>query len=534
MVEPGNLCDLFDQACDKYQNLPAFTCMGHTLGYAELRQKADAFAAYLQNHTDLQPGDRIAIQLPNLLQYPIAVYGAMKAGLVVVNTNPLYKDREIKHQLNDSGAKALLVLANIAKEANKIIKDTSVETVIVTEVADLHPFFKRHLINFVVKHVKKMVPDLDFDNAVTFTQALSLGANASISKVVLQTDDIAILQYTGGTTGVSKGAMLSHRNLLANCSQLINHLACSMKEAKEIYVAPLPLYHIYAFNFHCVSLLSRGCRNILIPNPRDLPALIGAIKNEPFTGFVGLDTLFKALCKNEEFRQLDFSHLTTTSSGGMALMSDTAKQWHDLTGSTPNEGYGLTETSPVVSANLGGDIHSGTVGLALPGTEVKTVDNNGNTTAANEPGELLVRGPQVMVGYWNRPEETDKAITADGWFATGDIATIDDSGYIRIVDRKKDMIIVSGFNVYPAEVEDVIVSHAKVLEAAVIGIPDAKSGESVKLFVVPSDESLTDTEIIDYARDNLTAYKVPKKVEFCKELPKSNVGKVLRKELRGK
>ncbi|BFM07484.1 AMP-binding protein [Halioxenophilus aromaticivorans] len=532
MAKAVNLCDLFDQTCKKYSQLPAFTCMGQTLTFAEVDTYTTQFASYLQNHTNLKPGDRIAIQMPNLLQYPIAVYGALKAGLIVVNTNPLYTDREIKHQLNDSGAKALLVLANIAKEANEVVKDTPVETVIVTEVADLHPFLKRHLLNFVVKRIKKMVPEVNFENRVSFTDALKLGAASTFKPGVTNPEDIAILQYTGGTTGVAKGAMLSHRNLIANRGQIVDHLEEVMKEGEEIYIAPLPLYHIYAFNFHCVSLFSRGSLNILIPNPRDLPALLGAIKKVRFTGFVGLDTLFKALCNNEQFKSLDFSALRTTSSGGMALTRDTAELWQKITGVTPNEGYGLTETSPVVSANYANAIKPGTVGVALPHTEVKTVDENGQATAIDEPGELLVRGPQVMEGYWQRPEETAKNIDAEGWFATGDIATIDEAGYIRIVDRKKDMILVSGFNVYPAEVEDVIVSHPKVLEAAVIGVPDARSGEAVKVFVVKKDATLTDKDVISYARDNLTAYKVPKKVEFCEDLPKSNVGKVLRKELR--
>lgn len=534
MTELGNLCDLFDQACNKYSDLPAFTCMGHTLTYSEIQQYTDSFASFLQNHTNLKPGDRIAIQMPNVLQYPIAVFSALKAGFIVVNTNPLYTDREIRHQLNDSGAKALLVLANIAKEASEVVKDTSVETVIVTEVADLHPFLKRHLLNFAVKYVKKMVPDVAFENQISFTQAMKLGAGSALRPVTPQPEDIAILQYTGGTTGVAKGAMLSHRNLVSNCLQIIEHIPEAMVEAKETYAAPLPLYHIYAFNFHCISLLSRGARNILIPNPRDLPSLVSAIKGQSITGFVGLDTLFKALCNNDSFKQLDFSTLRNTSSGGMALTGDTAELWKSVTGITPNEGYGLTETSPVVSANYANDIRPGTVGLPLPQTEIKTVDDSGVETGVGESGELLVRGPQVMEGYWQRPEDTQNAISADGWFATGDIATVDSDGFIRIVDRKKDMILVSGFNVYPAEVEDVIVSHPKVMEAAVIGIPSAKSGEAVKVFVVAKDDSLTDSEVIEFAREKLTAYKVPRKVEFCQDLPKSNVGKVLRKELRDK
>jgi len=532
MTEPANLCELFDQVCKEFDNQNAFTCLGHSLTFKQIHAYATDFASFLQNHTSLQPGDRIAIQMPNLLQYPIAVYGALKAGLTVVNTNPLYTDREIKHQMRDSGAKALLVLANVAKEASEVIRDTPVETVIVTEIADLHPFLKKTVINFAVKYIKNMIPELNFDNPVSFTDALKLGAGSPLKPVAVAAEDVAILQYTGGTTGVAKGAMLSHRNLMANRSQIVEHLHDAMVVGNEIYVAPLPLYHIYAFNFHCISLFSRGARNILIPNPRDIPSLIKAIKGEPFTGFVGLDTLFRALCNNEDFKRIDFSHLRTTSSGGMALNRDTAELWHSVTGVTPNEGYGLTETSPVVSGSYCKDIHSGTVGLPLPRTEVKTVDESGQETPRGEPGELLVRGPQVMEGYWQRPEDTAKSISADGWLATGDIATIDDEGYIRIVDRKKDMILVSGFNVYPAEVEDVIVSHPKVQEAAVIGVPDAKSGEAVKVFVVAKDNSLTEQELIKYARENLTAYKVPRKVEFCKDLPKSNVGKVLRKELR--
>ncbi len=532
MIEPHSICEVFDEACQKYSDLPAFTCMGKTLSFADVNRLSLQFASYLQHCSHLQPGDRIAIQMPNILQYPIALFGALKAGLIVVNTNPLYTEREIEHQLIDSGAKALVVLANTAEAASHVVEKTQVESVIITEAADLHDSPKRHLINFAAKYVKKMVPKLKFKNQIGFRQALKLGAKQSYDKVDVKPTDLAVLQYTGGTTGRAKAAMLSHRNLVANKEQVSQHMDDIMKEGEEVFVAPLPLYHIYAFNFHCLSLFSRGARNILIPNPRDIPGFVAALKNEQITGFVGLDTLFKALCHNEDFKRLDFSQLRTTSSGGMALTSDTGKLWTKVTGCVVNEGYGLTETSPVVCASHADDIRSGTVGLPVPDTEVKTVDDEGNTTDVGVPGELCIRGPQVMEGYWQRPEETAKVMTEDGWFLTGDIATIDEEGFIRIVDRKKDMIVVSGFNVYPNEVEDIVVSHPKVLEAAVVGVPDEKSGEAIKLFVVASDPSVTADEIIEHCRESLTAYKVPRKIEFCNELPKSNVGKVLRKELR--
>ncbi|WP_317929236.1 AMP-binding protein [Halioxenophilus sp. WMMB6] len=532
MSEPTTLCELFDLACSEFGQMPAFTCMGQTLSYDDIHHLSLEFASYLQHHTSLKPGDRIAVQMPNLLQYPVVVFGALKAGLVVVNTNPLYTEREIEHQLNDAGAKAIVLLANIGAAADHILANTSIELAIVTEVADLHPPLKSQLINFAAKYLKRLVPKLHFPKQITLKQALKLGAKQALHPVAVKPEHIAVLQYTGGTTGVAKGAMLSHRNLASNRAQIVEHLADVMIWGEEVYVAPLPLYHIYAFNFHCLSLFSRGARNILIPNPRDIPAFVKALKHESITGFVGLDTLFKSLCHNDAFCQLDFSRLRTTSSGGMALTRDTAELWHKVTGCMANEGYGLTETSPVVSANLARDIRPGTVGLPLPHTEIKTIDDQGSPTAVGEPGELCVRGPQVMEGYWQRPDETAKVLQPDGWFHTGDIATIDAEGYIRIVDRKKDMIVVSGFNVYPNEVEEVVVSHPKVREAAVIGVPDEKSGEAVKVYVVAKDSSLTKKELIAYCREQLTAYKIPRIVEFCTELPKSNVGKVLRKELR--
>ncbi|KUJ80197.1 long-chain fatty acid--CoA ligase [Microbulbifer flavimaris] len=527
-----SIIDVFSEACAKFGDRPAFTCLGHTLSISDIDKLSGQFASYLQNHTDLKPGDRIAVQLPNVLQYPVVVFGAMRAGLVVVNTNPLYTRRELKHQLNDSGAKALVVLANIADTASQVIEETSVGKVIVSEIADLHSPLKRTLINSVAKYVKKMVPEFSFRNQVSFRDAMSQGAKQPYKEVKRAPEDVAVLQYTGGTTGVAKGAMLTNRNLVANMDQVREALGDSIKEGEEIYIAPLPLYHIYAFTIHCMSLFATGNHSILIPNPRDIPAFVKTLKGLRFTGFVGLNTLFNGLMRNPDFAELDFSKLHTTASGGMALTRDTAKRWEEMTGCVVTEGYGLTETSPVVSFNPADAVQLGTVGKPVPATEVKVTDENGNDLPNNTPGELCVRGPQVMKGYWQREEATAESIDSDGWFRTGDMAVIQDDGYIKIVDRKKDMIIVSGFNVYPNEIEDVVSAHDKVTEAAAIGIPDEKSGEIVKLFVVKADESLTEEEVIAHCRDNMTAYKVPKQVEFREELPKTNVGKILRRELR--
>jgi len=527
-----SILDVFTAAAAKYADRPAFTCLGHTLTLGDIDRLSGNFASYLQNKTNLKPGDRIAVQLPNVLQYPIAVFGALRAGLVVVNTNPLYTKRELKHQLNDSGAKALVVLANIADTASAIIPETSVEQVIVSEIADMHPPVKRLLINSVAKYIKKMVPEYHFANRVAFRDAMSAGAAQPHEDVQRGPDDVAVLQYTGGTTGVAKGAMLTNRNLVANMEQVREALGDSMKEGEEFYVAPLPLYHIYAFTIHCMCLFTTGNHSLLIPNPRDIPGFVKTLKGKRFTGFCGLNTLFNGLMRCPDFSSLDFSKLHTTCSGGMALTRDTAKRWEQMTGCVVTEGYGMTETSPVVSFNPAEAVQLGTVGVAVPGTEVKVVDENGNDLPNNSPGELCVRGPQVMKGYWERPEATADTIDSDGWLKTGDMAVIQDDGYIKIVDRKKDMIIVSGFNVYPNEIEDIVSAHEKVTEAAAIGIPDERSGEIVKLFIVKADESLTEDEVIAYCRENMTAYKVPKKIEFREDLPKTNVGKILRRELR--
>lgn len=525
------LAEVFSESCKSFADNNAFTCMDRTLTYADLDRLSGRFAAYLQQHTALKPGDRIAVQLPNILQYPVVIFGALRAGMVVVNTNPLYTPHEIKHQLNDSGAKALVVLANIAKNAAAIIKETSVEQVIVTELADLHSPLKRILLNFVVKHLKKMVPPYEFPQQIEFNQALAL-ANKPWQPVVQTPDDVAVLQYTGGTTGVAKGAMLTHRNLVANMAQLNERMKNVFRPTQELYVAPLPLYHIYSFTIHCTSAVALGNHSLLIPNPRDIPAFVKTLQGKPFTFFVGLNTLFNALLRNPDFIKLDFSNMRLTCSGGMALTAETTKHWLDVTKAPISEGYGLTETSPVVSNNPLESVQYGTVGLPLIDTNCKVIDDAGNALPTGEAGELCVRGPQVMKGYWQRPDATAEVMDADGWFKTGDIAIIQADGYIKIVDRKKDMINVSGFKVFPNEVEDALSGHPDIVEVAVIGVPDGEGSETVKAFIVTANEQLTIEQVRKFAKETLTAYKVPHLIEFRKELPKTNVGKILRRELR--
>lgn len=526
------IVDVFAEACQKYADSPAFTCLNHTITYRELDHLSARFAAYLQHHTTLEPGDRIAVQLPNVLQYPVAVFGALRAGLIVVNTNPLYTASELEHQLTDSGAKALVVLANVAAHAAQVVEKTPVEKVILTEIADLHPPLRRTLINFAVKYIKKMVPPFSFKSSVRFNQVLSSVSANDWQPVTGTPDDVAVLQYTGGTTGVAKGAMLTHRNLVANMLQVNLHMSDIFKENQDLFVAPLPLYHIYAYTIHCMCAFSLGNHNLLIPNPRDIPGFVKTLKGVPFTCFVGLNTLFNALMRNRDFCALDFSRLRCTSSGGMALTHDSAKRWEKITGVPISEGYGLTETSPVVCVNPRYRIKLGTVGLPVPETEVKVIDEQGESLPVGEAGELCVRGPQVMKGYWQRPEATAEVLDDDGWLKTGDVATIDEDGYVKIVDRKKDMINVSGFKVFPNEVEDVLSEHPDIVEVAVVGADDEESGEVVKAFVVSSNPSLTEKDVRDFARQSLTGYKVPHSVEFRDELPKSNVGKVLRRKLK--
>ncbi|AVO51672.1 long-chain acyl-CoA synthetase [Ectopseudomonas oleovorans] len=528
-----NILAVLKESCQRFADKPAFSNLGKTITYGEIYKLSGDFAAYLQKHTDLKPGDRIAVQLPNVLQYPIVVFGAMRAGLVVVNTNPLYTAREMEHQFNDSGAKALICLANMAHLAEQVVPKTGVKTVIVTEVGDMLPTFKRLLVNAVIKHVKKMVPAYNLPKAVKFNDALTKGRGQSFSEANPSNDDIAVLQYTGGTTGVAKGAMLTHRNLVANMLQVKELMGANLNEGCEVLIAPLPLYHIYAFTFHCMAMMLIGGHNILLTNPRDLPAVIKDLAKYRFTGFVGLNTLFVALCNNEDFRKLDFSSLKLTVSGGMALQLATAERWKDVTGCAICEGFGMTETSPVATVNPFSAIQLGTIGIPVPSTLCKIINDEGQELAIGEIGELCVKGPQVMKGYWQRQEATDEILDADGWLKTGDIGLIQEDGYLRIVDRKKDMILVSGFNVYPNELEDVLATLPGVLQCAAIGVPDEKSGEAIKVFVVVKPgESVTKEQVMEHMRANLTGYKVPKAVEFRDVLPTTNVGKILRRELR--
>lgn len=529
----SSVTDVFHQAVKRFAHKPAFSCMGKTITFADLDRLSADFAAWLQHETNLVPGDRIAIQLPNVLQFPVAVFGALRAGLVVVNTNPLYTEREMAHQFKDSNAKAILILANMADKLEKVIDKTDIKHVVVTQLADLHDVPKRWLINAVVKHVKKMVPAYSLPSAVSFRDVLKKGASLSHNDVHRTMDDLAALQYTGGTTGMPKGAMLTHCNLVANMLQARTAIGEHLTDGEELVVAPLPVYHIYTFTVNCLFLMETGNHSLLITNPRDLPSFVKELKGLPFTGFIGLNTLFNALCNRDDFKQLDFSKLKLTISGGMALTKAAAQRWEETTGCPIAEGYGLTETSPIVSFNPTNAIQLGTIGKPVAGTAVKVVDADGNDVMAlGEPGELCVQGPQVMKGYWQREDETRNSIDEDGWFHTGDIAVLQEDGYIKIVDRKKDMILVSGFNVYPNEVEDVVAAHPDILEAAAVGVPDEDSGEAIKLFVVSKNSELDAETLRKWCKKELTGYKVPKFVEFRDELPKTNVGKVLRRQLR--
>ncbi|MBH3414457.1 MULTISPECIES: long-chain-fatty-acid--CoA ligase FadD1 [Pseudomonas] len=528
-----NIQAVLKQSCQRFANKPAFSNLGKTITYGELYALSGAFAAWLQQHTDLKPGDRIAVQLPNVLQYPVAVFGAMRAGLIVVNTNPLYTVREMEHQFNDSGAKALVCLANMAHLAEKVVPKTQVRHVIVTEVADLLPPLKRLLINSVIKYVKKMVPAYNLPHAVRFNDTLALGKGQPVTEANPQANDVAVLQYTGGTTGVAKGAMLTHRNLVANMLQCRALMGANLKEGCEILITPLPLYHIYAFTFHCMAMMLIGNHNVLISNPRDLPAMVKELGKWKFSGFVGLNTLFVALCNNEAFRALDFSALKITLSGGMALQLSVAERWKSVTGCAICEGYGMTETSPVAAVNPAEANQVGTIGIPVPSTLCKVIDDAGNELPLGETGELCVKGPQVMKGYWQREDATSEILDADGWLKTGDIALIQPDGYMRIVDRKKDMILVSGFNVYPNELEDVLAALPGVLQCAAIGVPDEKSGEVIKVFiVVKPGMTVTKEQVMEHMRANVTGYKVPRYIEFRDALPTTNVGKILRRELR--
>jgi long-chain acyl-CoA synthetase len=532
--EYRSIISVFDTAVGKFKAKPAFSNLGKTLGYGEIDTLSRQFAAYLLGELQLKKGDRVAIMMPNCLQYPIAIFGILRAGLTVVNVNPMYTPRELKHQLIDSGASALLVIDNFGSTVQEVIADTPVKQVITTGLGDLLGFPKGALINFVLKYVKKMVPDYDIPGSVRFKDTLTLGSMHALPEVDIDGEDIAFLQYTGGTTGVAKGAMLTHGNLVANMQQASAWIGMQAKPGEELIVTALPLYHIFALTANCLVFVKFGAENLLITNPRDMPGFVKELAKTPFTAITGVNTLFNGLLNTPGFEQVDFSRLKMTLGGGMAVQRAVAERWKKVTGVTLVEAYGLTETSPAACINPT-DLpdYNGAIGLPIPSTDVCLKDDDGNTmTVLGEVGELCIKGPQVMKGYWQRPEETANVIDKDGWLHTGDLARMDANGFFYIVDRKKDMILVSGFNVYPNEVEDVIAGLEGVLEVAAIGVPDDKSGEAVKVFIVKKDPTLTAEQVKAYCRENLTGYKQPRFVEFRTDLPKTNVGKILRKELR--
>ncbi len=533
--EFGSIVDVLEQTVARYGERPAYANMGTTLTYADVDRLTGDFAAFLSGSAGLAPGDRVAIMLPNVLQYPIALFGALRAGLTVVNTNPLYTPRELRHQLSDSGAKAVVVLENFAHTLEKVIGDTQVERVVVTGIGDLLGFPKRMLTNFVVRRVKKLVPAFRLPTAIEFNAALRAGRSQSAPSVSLGHEDLAFLQYTGGTTGVAKGAMLSHGNIVANMQQSAAWLGANVQQGGEIIITALPLYHIFALTANCLVFMKFGGLNHLITNPRDMPGFVKELASTPFTAITGVNTLFNGLINTPGFADLDFSNLRMTLGGGMAVQRAVAEQWQQITGVTLVEAYGLTETSPAACINPPNlSEYNGYIGLPISSTVVEIKDDDGRAVPVGTEGELCIKGPQVMRGYWQRPDETAKVMTEDGFLRTGDMAYMTPEGFCKIVDRKKDMILVSGFNVFPNEIEDVVASHPKVLEVAAIGAPDDKAGEVVKICVVKKDSSLSADELKAFCREQLTGYKVPKYVEFHDELPKSNVGKILRRELRDK
>ena len=529
----SSISDVFRQSVEKFADKPAFQNMGKTLTYAEVGKLATDFASYLQNVLKLPRGERVAIMMPNVLQYPIALFGILQAGLVAVNTNPLYTPRELEHQLKDSGATTIVVLENFANTLELVLPRTQIKHVIVASVGEMFGMIKGTLMNFVIRKVKKMVPEYRIPNTVTFQTALKQGAANTFKPVELTRDDTALLQYTGGTTGVAKGAILSHGNICANMLQAKEWIKFQLREGKETVIAALPLYHIFALTVNLMIFTNAGSKIILITNPRDMKGFIGELKKERISVFIGVNTLFNGMVNQPDFATVDFSNLRLTLGGGMATQKAVAEKWKKITGTPIVEAYGLTEASPGVCCNpLNIEAYSGGIGLPVPSTEVELRDADGKEVGVGQPGELWVRGPQVMKGYWNRPEETAKTIDARGFLETGDIAVMDEKGWLKLVDRKKDLIVVSGFNVYPNEIEEVVSHNDKVMEVACIGVPNEKTGEALKVFVVKKDPSLTKEELIEFCRTELTAYKVPKDIEFRDELPKSNVGKILRRELR--
>jgi len=527
-----NLVEMFEETFEKYRKLPAFQCMGKSITFDQLDRMSTQFGSYLLSR-GLEKGDKVALMMPNLLQYPIALFGALRAGLVIVNTNPLYTPREMKHQFNDSGAKAIIIAENFASNLEKVIGDTSIKTVIVTSIGEMLGMVKGTLTNFVVRTVKRMVPKYNIPNTVTFKEALAQGKKFTLPELNGKPEDVIALQYTGGTTGVSKGAMLTNRNLIANMQQIRATMMPFLEETKEVALSPLPMYHIFAFSVNALALMSIGTKTILVTNARDIGSIIKEFKNDKISILTGVNTLFNALLNHKDFAALDFSSLKGTVGGGMAVQKAVAMKWHKVTGCHLAEGYGMTESSPVVSVNpIDGSGQIGTIGIPVPSTDVRIADEDNNVLATGQIGEIQVKGPQVMKGYYRRPEETDKTITFSGWLKTGDIGLMQPDGFFKIVDRKKDMILVSGFNVYPNEIEDVIAMHPKVLEVAAIGVPDEKSGEAVKVFIVKKDKSLNENEVREYCKEQFTGYKKPKHIEFRDDLPKTNVGKILRRALR--
>jgi long-chain acyl-CoA synthetase len=531
--EYPSIVSVLQSSLEKYRDRPAFSNMGKSLTYAEVDKYSKQFAAYLLGELKLKKGDRVAIMMPNCLQYPIALFGVLRAGLTVVNTNPMYTARELKHQLVDSGASAILVFDNFAKIVQDVVSETSVKQVITTGLGDLLPFPKGAIVNFVLKYVKKMIPEYDIPGAVRFKNTLTLGQMHTMPSVDIAPQDIAFLQYTGGTTGVAKGAMLTHHNLVSNMQQSNAWVSANTREGSEIIITALPLYHIFALTANCLVFMKLGGQNYLITNPRDMPGFVKELSTIPFTAITGVNTLFNGLLNTPGFDKIDFSHLRLTLGGGMAVQRAVAERWKKVTGCTLVEAYGLTETSPAACMNpLDLSEFNGAIGLPVPSTDACVKDDESRILPQGEIGELCIKGPQVMKGYWQRPEETAHSIDSDGWLHTGDIARMDENGFFYIVDRKKDMILVSGFNVYPNEVEDVIAMMPGVLEVAAVGVPDDKSGEAVKVVIVKKDPDLTAEQVKAHARENLTGYKQPKFVEFRTELPKTNVGKILRRELR--
>ena len=532
--EHASIGDLMADACGRFADRPAFTCMGKTLTFSDLEMMSANFGAYLQSR-GLKKGARVAIMMPNILQYPVAMMAALRAGYAVVNVNPLYTPRELEYQLKDSGAEAIVILENFATTLQAVVAKTGVKHVVVATMGDLMGF-KGVIVNFVVRRVRKMVPAWSLPGHEKFNDALSQGSAGSLKAVEVGADDVAFLQYTGGTTGVSKGATLLHKNVLANVAQnalwMESAYIDNPRPDRLTFICALPLYHIFALTVNSLMGMQQGAHNILIPNPRDIPALVAELKKYEFHAFPGLNTLFNALLNNEDFRKLDFSRLLITLGGGMAMQAPVAERWKAVTGCSISEGYGLSETSPAVTVNRLDTGFTGTIGLPIPSTEIAIRDEDGKDLPFGEVGEICIRGPQVMAGYWNRPEETANVMTKDDFFKSGDMGFMNADGYVTIVDRKKDMILVSGFNVYPNEIEDVVAGHEGVLEAAAIGVPDEHSGEVPKLFVVKKDPALTADDVLAHCKENLAGYKRPKHIEFRDELPKTNVGKILRRELR--